>query len=432
MNQTLTIHPLHTVTVTRGPAPAELAEWDQLVRSVPSSDVAQLSGWGRLRERAGYVPIHVFVRHDGRLVAGAQVLERRLRPLGGVGYLPYGPLVAPGADGPAEVRAVLADALARLARDAFRLLIVQPSDGDEATRQALLDRGFRPSASDIGPSVSVHVDLTLSEEEIRRRLSRRLRDRTRTWSNNGVTVRRADEEDLPVVARLLACTAEFQDFTPYGLDYLATMYRELAPTGNLVIFIGEHRGTPVAMTVFTGCGGVLKNRLIGFDRSDAAASHLSVPAAVHWTAMQWARTNGYRWFDLGGVLPQSAAAVMADGPVDTSALAGPDRFKVRLGGTGYRYPAPVELIPSPVLRTGYDLVRRSRAGRAAVERVQRSARASSATTPSDQESGVTTQKWAIPSNPLFDRVVRPAFVRARLAVRLAMFDRRLNVDTENR
>lgn len=44
---------------------------------------------------------------------------------------------------------------------------------------------------------------------------------------------------------------------------------------------------------------------------------------------------------------------------------------------------------------------------------------------------MTTQAWAIRSNPLFDRVIRPAFVRVRLAVRLAMFDRRYGVETES-
>lgn len=362
------------VTVSTTPGQEKLREWDELVRSHPGSDVAQLSGWARLRGLAGYRPVYILVGSGDGLAGGAQVLVRRIRGLGALGYVPYGPLVSPSAREPAAVREQLADALAGLGRSDLRMLFVQPAVGCEPIREALLRRGFRNSDADIAPSASLHVDLTVDETQLRKNLSRRLRTWTNTWAGHGVTVRQGGEDDLPVMARLLAETADHQGFVPFGLDYLTVMYRELAPAGHLVVFVGSAADRPAAMAVFTGCGGVLKLRLVGLDRS-GEAGRLNVPAAVYWAAMRWAKTQGYRWFDFGGVLPETMPALLSEGPVDVEALAGPDRFKARFGGHGFTYPAPVELIASPAVRTGYDLVRRSRAGQALVAWAQRLARA---------------------------------------------------------
>jgi lipid II:glycine glycyltransferase (peptidoglycan interpeptide bridge formation enzyme) len=140
------------------------------------------------------------------------------------------------------------------------------------------------------------------------------------------------------------------------------MFHELAPSGNLVAFVGEASRHPVAMAVFTGCGEVLKLRLVGLDRS-AEGRSLNVPGAVHWTAVRWARQHGYRWFDFGGVDDSSLPALLSGGPVDAEALSGPDRYKARFGGQVFRYPQPVELIPSAAVRHAYDLSRRSALGR---------------------------------------------------------------------
>jgi lipid II:glycine glycyltransferase (peptidoglycan interpeptide bridge formation enzyme) len=257
------------------------------------------------------------------------------------------------------------------------MLFVQPPEGAERASQALRERGFRDSDADIAPVASMRIDLRLDEAELRRNLSKRLRRWTNTWAARGVTVRRGGEEDLALLAELLAQTAEHQGFPAFGIEYLDTMYQELAPAGHLVVFVGEVAGRPVAMTVFTACGTVLKARLLGLDRSDEGRL-LNVPAALYWTAIRWAKENGYRWLDFGGVLPESVPALLSGRQAELDALSGPDRFKSRFGGRAYRYPSPVELIPSPVVRAGYDLARQSAAGRRLVAWARWRSRASGA------------------------------------------------------
>ncbi len=363
-----------SVVVCTTPGETRLGEWDDLVRSHPLADVAQLSAWARIRRLAGYGAMYVLVVHGERLVGGAQIMVRRMPGLGILGYVPYGPVVSSADEEPDAVQDTIADTLAQLGRRRFRMLFVQPPEGAERASQALLDRGFRDSDADVAPAASLHVDLSLDEAELRANLSKRLRTWTRSWERRGVTVRRGYEEDVPMLAGLLAETAQHQGFTSFGVDYLRTMYRELAPAGHLVVFVGEVAGRPVAMAVFTACGTVLKLRLVGLHRSDEER-RLYVAAAVYWGAMKWAKANGYRWFDFGGVLPTSVPALMSGRRADLDALSGPDWYKARFGGRAFRYPQPVELIPSPIVRTGYDLARRSAAGRHIVSWVKRRSRA---------------------------------------------------------
>jgi lipid II:glycine glycyltransferase (peptidoglycan interpeptide bridge formation enzyme) len=356
------------VTIDDAPGRARLRAWDDLVRNSPAGDVAQLSGWGRVRNLAGYDPLYVFVERDGDLLGGAQVLLRRLPVLGAFGYVPYGPLAVLSAGRPAAERALTA-ALDTVGRHHVRGLFVQPPEGGESISAALLERGFRPSDANVAPSASVRVDLASDPAEIRRNLSRRLRGWTNQWSTRGVTVREGTEEDFPTATELHARTAEHHGFAPFTHDYLAALHRELSPGGHFLLLIGEVNGHPGAMGVYTGNGGVLKSRLVGLDRSSEAARFDTV-AAIDWAALTWAKRNGYRWFDFAGISPASLVALESNGPRDLARIPGPDRYKLRFGGVLYRYPEPVELIASPLLRLGYDLSRRSSAGRDLVSRAR--------------------------------------------------------------
>jgi hypothetical protein len=63
---------------------------------------------------------------------------------------------------------------------------------------------------------------------------------------------------------------------------------------------------------------------------------------------------------------------------DLDALSGPDWYKARFGGQVFRYPSPVELIPSPIVRVSYDLGRRSAVGRKLIAWTKMRSRASGA------------------------------------------------------
>lgn len=351
-----------TITVSAEPDSASLRAWDELVASNPAGDAAQLSVWAALRKEAGFNAVRILARRGQEVSGGAQVLCRRL-PIGGmIGYVSYGPLVDAGCPDRAVVLREVCDALEGFGRRRLRMLFVQPAEGCEDVSQELLRRGFRGSDAGIAPAASLRIDLSGTVDELRLGLSKRLRTWTNRWPARGVSVRLADAADLPVVAALLADTARHQGFAAFSERYLHTVHHELVRAGHAAIFVGEVDGRAVATDVMTVCGGAVKVRFVGMDRSSPAAA-LNVPGAIRWESIKWAKANGHRWFDFGGLRPASVGVLTSGSAVDVEELAGPDRYKVRFGGSAYHYPPAVELVPSLVVRGAYDLVRGSTRGR---------------------------------------------------------------------
>jgi lipid II:glycine glycyltransferase (peptidoglycan interpeptide bridge formation enzyme) len=358
-----------SVTVAAEPSAALLDQWDGLVATTPGSDVAQLSGWARLRAQAGYRPLYLFASRDAALVGGALIVVRALPLIGELGYVSNGPVVAPHVPRDPVV-AALSDALTRVARSRLSCLFVQPPSGAHDLSQQLLARGFRPSESGIAPAATIRLDLRRDVEELRGGLAKGNRKRTRTWPGRGVVVRRGSAADLPTVADLLARTASLRDFGAFSLDYVRQMYQELESGGHVVVFIAEMDGAPAAFRLFTASGGVLKQRLSAVDRSSRALKE-GVAAATVWHAMLWAKCHGFDEYDFGGITVGAATAIGRGDPVPAGPLEGIDRFKASFGGRPYWYPAQVELIPSTVLRVGYDAVRRSPVGDRITETAKR-------------------------------------------------------------
>lgn len=350
------------VIVREDPGPEALHAWDLLVDRTPGTDVTQFSAWGVLRGRVGFTPLYVLAYADGELVGGAQILTRRFPVLGSVGYLPYGPLVAPGAPAAEDIRWALVDALVLLSRRRLRILFIQPPEGAEETSNELLRRGFRPSSAGIAPQGSIRIDLTADLAEIRSRFGKRLKSWTNRWESRGVTVRPGTEADVALLAELMGSSAQHQGYTPLPLDYITALYRELAATGHVVLFVGEVDGAPVAVDLMTGCGEMVRGRLSGFDRS-SEAMRMSVPAAIRWEMIKWAKAQGYRWFDFGGLRPETLAALLDATEGGADSLPTADQPKVTFGGTAFRYPAAVEMIRPAGLRMAYDLAWRSETGR---------------------------------------------------------------------
>jgi lipid II:glycine glycyltransferase (peptidoglycan interpeptide bridge formation enzyme) len=335
--------------------------WDRLVSCAPGTDVTQLSAWARVREQVGFTQLYLFVDDGERLVGGGQILVRRLPVIGRIGYLAYGPLVAADAPDPLAVRAALVDGLDHIGRQMLNGLFVQPPETAFPISAELLARGFRRSAAGIAPVGSIRIDLTESLDAIRGRFGRRLRSWTNRWADRGVVIRRGDERDLPLLCALMKHSAAAQGYQPTGSTYVETLYRELAPE-HAALFVGELDGVPLAADLVTRCGSLVRGRFTGFDRSGPAA-RVSLPAAVRWHILKWAKEEGCRWLDFGGLSERTLDILLAGGEQPEEGWPAVDQPKLTFGGTAFRYPPPVELISSPFLRAFVGVAQSSPRGR---------------------------------------------------------------------
>jgi lipid II:glycine glycyltransferase (peptidoglycan interpeptide bridge formation enzyme) len=349
----------------------EASAWDDLVNSVEQSDVSQLMAWTRVRSALGFSAMHVTVARGDQLVAGAQVLVRRFPVFGSIGYVAHGPVVGDGIEHRAAACASVAQGLITLMHDGgIRVLFVQPPIGGDDVSAALADKGFHVSHAGVAPPETVCLDLTRPEDELRNGFNKRLRGWTRRWPDRGVTVRRGDERDLPLLADLLAQSFEYQHGEAIPLEYLQRVYDALAPSGNAVLFIGEVEGKAVAADLLTVSGGVMRDRFIGFDR-ESGASNLSVPGAVKWNAILWAKENGVHWLDFGGVERHVVETMLAGEKVDQKTVRGGDQFKLSFGGAPFILPPAMEFARPMQLLRAYHMVEGNERGRATVGAIRR-------------------------------------------------------------
>jgi hypothetical protein len=86
--------------------------------------------------------------------------------------------------------------------------------------------------------------------------------------------------------------------------------------------------------------------------------------------IKWAKAQGYRWFDFGGLRPETLDALLDGQGRSADRLPAADQPKLTFGGTAFRYPTAVEMLRPAALRTAYDLAWSSAAGRRLFDEVQ--------------------------------------------------------------
>jgi lipid II:glycine glycyltransferase (peptidoglycan interpeptide bridge formation enzyme) len=400
--------PAVVVMVSAEPDPAALREWDRLVDAIPGSDVAQLSAWARIRGDAGFRPLFLFAHSDGQLVGGALVLEYRL-PVGGrLGYVSGGPLVSPAVSREPVVDR-LVSAMNVLARTRLHALFVQPPGDGQDMSAGLYEQGFRPSTAGIAPAASIRIDLRCETEELHGRMSKANRRRARNWAQRGVTVRVGSPDDAPLVADLLARTAEHQQFEPFSLGYVQRLYQELDVGRHVVVFIAEIDSSPVAALLCTRCNGTVKQRISGMKRTERARRD-GVSAATVWHAMLWAKSHGYGTYDFGGLRADVARSLLAGHPQPRPQLTGSEQFKMSFGGEVFLYPDQVEFISSAPLRLAYDIARRTSTGGRIVDIGKRALR-----------SGRSLSRLCVPSSCAGSQRARSASSRSRNSIQRLRF-----------
>lgn len=335
------------------PDPSE-ASWADFVAAHPSGDVLQTSAWARSKEAIGYrTAIATSHGPQGQLDGGALVLARRVALLGGrlpvatVGYVARGPLVA-DAD-PARIDRVLDAVEATARRLGIAHLVIQPAPGAVAAR--LDARGYDAGAVPVAPVCTIVLGLSADLDSLFAAMSSSQRRNLRKAKKLGVQVRRGDDTDLETFHDLQRATAERQGYRPLSLDYLKAQWRALRPLGAVEIFLAaapDAPERPIAGTLVTAFNGTVTEKIPGWT---GEAPNLQPNIACSWEAIVWAKTAGFRQFDLGGI-PQAAGEALLAGNRDKEAHGerNPAAFKARFGGRVLMLPEARQRTLNRVLR----------------------------------------------------------------------------------
>jgi lipid II:glycine glycyltransferase (peptidoglycan interpeptide bridge formation enzyme) len=321
------------------------AAWDSFVAEHPGDLISQTAGWAAWKESAGWETKRITIRVGSAVVGGAQLLVRRFGRYGAFGMIPRGPMLRRRDRETIETAVDLIEATARAAR--VTALVVQPPEGGEPIEAMLDERRYLAGSPPIAPTATVRIDLRQSQETI---LSRMASTRRRSVRRARIMVREGGEADVALFHELHAATAARQGFTPMSLAYLQGQWAALHGDGRLRLLLAVDQEKAVAGIWLTGWDGTQKN--------------LNPNEACQWHAIQWAKANGFRYYDLGGIDRSFAEALQSGEAPSRRLLDSPAAFKRHFGGEVVLLPQPrfkvFNPLARPILRIALAAVRHSR------------------------------------------------------------------------
>jgi len=299
-------------------------DWDQFVASAPGGSHLQTSTWAQVKSRSGWRPFRVLVTEGEDLVGGCQMLLRRLKPIGDVGYVARGPLAAYGRP---DALTAIVEAVLVVAR-AQRLLIakLQPAEHCSLTvTDRLRAEGWHESDMTVSPSATIRVNSAKTDDELLAAMSSGMRRDVRIGIRGGLRVRVRNEDGIDAFAEQVAATGGRQGFTPYPGEYYAAVLD--AFQGRAALLLVEHEGRPIAGSLLVGFGDTVTCKMAAWSGLEAK---LCPSAFVHWEGLRWARDHGYRSYDFDGMSRQVAESLQGG---TAGSPSGVDAFKLRFGGT---------------------------------------------------------------------------------------------------
>jgi lipid II:glycine glycyltransferase (peptidoglycan interpeptide bridge formation enzyme) len=324
-------------------AAAPGGSWDAFVAATGGGDVVQSSAWAEAKRALGFEVESVVVRRNGEIVGGARIVIRRFGPLGAVAYVARGPLVVP----PARACQVL-DAVERAAQArGVRHLVVQPPEGSEQLAAELASRGYDAGAPEVTPSATLRIDLSQSLEQIQARMTSSKRNQLRRSQRGGVEVRRGGSQEVALFHEMHLATAARQGFAPLSRVYLQSQWDALHPRGLAQIFVAWHDGRALAAIWVTAFGGTATYRLPAWS---GEGRELQPNVACQWAAIGWAKAQGFRWYDFGGIERRHFEAIVSGQPLPDSFHRSPDAMKREFGGEPVGLPGSCQRTFNPLAR----------------------------------------------------------------------------------
>ncbi len=332
-------------------------EWDDFLVTTPGGHHAQTSLWAQLKDSIGWRAVRIIIKDTERIVAGAQLLIRPIPMIGGIGYIHKGPLFALGFP---VLKDLIIHGVQRVINTYhIRYLTVQPPKNGETFTQQLPRWNFQKSSlGSVGPQATTLIDLELDLEAILDRMKPKTRYNIRLGERKGIIVREGKEHDLSTFYRLLMVTGQRQNFPSNSYEYFYKIWRIFSPYGYLKLFLAEYQDEAVSSLLAIPFGDTVTYWRGGWSSYHGNRRPNEI---LHWTAIKWAKSHGYRYYDFEGIDPIVAKTLMDGKSLAKESTETVTRFKLGFGGRVIFLPDNYDYIPNPSIRWIYQQIDRKMA-----------------------------------------------------------------------
>ena len=321
--------------------------WDAFLSQQTGNHHLQCTQWAAVKKVNGWKSKRVTISKSQSIVGGAQILTRKIGYFGKVGYIPKGPVFQD--DHPQIINSLILE-LKKIAKaERINGLIVQPFEPGIIT-EILINHGFRNCPIETSPTATVILDIRSELDEILANMSKGMRNKIRRGQTRGIQCRQGQKSDLPVFHQLLTQTAQRRGYSIFDIRYFERMWDILSATDSMQLFIAEYQGEPVAAQFCINRGNTVIAKQIGWS---GAHPKRHPNEALDWFTIQWAKQQGYEFYDLEGINRADAEAIIQSEEIDYSSLDGPTQYKVRLGGNVTVLPTAFCFFTNPLLHLMY-------------------------------------------------------------------------------
>jgi peptidoglycan pentaglycine glycine transferase (the first glycine) len=279
------------------------SSWDKLVRSGFWNQFPQSWTWGEFQKTGGR-DVRRFALMDGdQEVVAAQFIRYDRFGLS-YWYAPRGPIFLKEDDrAPILIQSLIQQLSEQKLPGRVVFYRIEPF------LDAASERNFSPliHRRALNPSTTVLIDLQKTEEEILAAMHSKTRYNIRLAERHGVSVRVGSMEgDRDAFFHLLRETSSRDAFTAQPEPYLRKMMDALEPTGCLRLRLAEYEGRPIAGSMEIVFGDTV-TYLHGASSSEAR--NVMAPFALHWSAIQTAKREGFHSYDFWGCNPTDTSSI---------------------------------------------------------------------------------------------------------------------------
>jgi peptidoglycan pentaglycine glycine transferase (the first glycine) len=315
------------------------SEWDSFVQSVPRGDHLQSSPWAVFKASYGWSPIRISLKRDGQIIAGVQILRRRLFGILTIAHVLQGPVLSSHESGLLETMMQQLTQLIRTSKISY--LVIQPACDCSAV-DVLEKNGFHTSEFLAGTRATLIIDLSYDMSALLKKMRRTTRNNIRIGHDQGIWIREGSETDLAFFHRLLEATGRRHKGVSESKEYYLGLWKDLGPSGHVKLLLAGYQAEILSGVLLVPYGNTVVMKAFGWRGGER---WLRPNELLIWTAIGWSKENGYHHFDLNGIAVSAALALLSGQSLPESEKSTTSRFKLGFGGSIVLLPATYEYIP---------------------------------------------------------------------------------------
>jgi lipid II:glycine glycyltransferase (peptidoglycan interpeptide bridge formation enzyme) len=287
--------------------------WYCYLELFDDSNLYQTQSYNR-HSKGGKHLSHLILKKNDKVIAIAQ-LRLFLIPFlnKGIAYLLRGPIwKRKGEDECLDTLDRMLEALYNeyvIKRKLVLLIVPNLYENEEHTYESIFTRHNFWLKKQINKRKTILIDLTKSSEELRKSLRRSWRQNLTKAERNDLILEKEGENNFSYLEEIHTEVVKRKEFkTDLTINSFKKINRDLPDNYKLNIMMCKHKDNYVSGMIGTTIGDT-GLALIGGTTSKGLKTSPNSYYYLMWNMCQWAKMAGCKWFDLGGINPETNPGV---------------------------------------------------------------------------------------------------------------------------